>query len=116
MIRLQWSASNRLATPWVRFDRATQIQALMDTNRGEYVDGDAYESLIPSRDEMMARGIIVADTAHLEYAISQQCDYFITTDDRILRFKDERINVISPVDLIGIGEERQWQDATKSTP
>ena len=33
-------------------------------------------------------------------AIYAECDYFITTDDRVLRYRTDRIKVVNPVQFI----------------
>jgi len=52
----------------------------------------------------MAKGIKPADATHIACAITAGCDYLITTDDRMLKFKDERIKIITPTDMVYIME------------
>ncbi len=52
----------------------------------------------------MAIGIKSADATHITCAISAGCDYLITTDDRMLKFKDKRIKIITPTDMAYITE------------
>ena len=51
-------------------------------------------------DEIMATGIKSMDASHLAAAIVAGCDYFITTDDRILKYKGDRIRVMDPVQFL----------------
>ncbi len=44
-------------------------------------------------------GIATKDSAHLACAIYAECDYFITTDDKLLKYKDSRIKIIDPVNF-----------------
>jgi predicted nucleic acid-binding protein len=44
------------------------------------------------------------DATHLSCAITAQCDYFITTDDRLLKHSDNRIDIIDPTDFVKIWE------------
>ena len=48
----------------------------------------------------MATGIKSMDAYHVACAIALKCDYFITTDDRILKYRDDRIKIISPIQFI----------------
>ena len=50
--------------------------------------------------EFSQKGLKTKDASHLACAICAKCDYLITTDDRFLRYKDERIRVISPVEFL----------------
>jgi predicted nucleic acid-binding protein len=69
-----------------------------------YVGIDKLDSLQPLITEIMATGIKSADATHIACAISAGCDYLITTDDRMLKFKDERIKIITPTDMVYIME------------
>ena len=84
---------------------AAKIDDFMNRYSSRYVGNDEKNSLGPLRDEIMGTGIRYADATHLACAIHAKCDYFITTDDRVLKFKDDRIKVINPVDFISIKEE-----------
>ena len=48
----------------------------------------------------MATGIKSMDVYHVACAIALKCDYFITTDDRILKYRDDRIKIMSPIQFI----------------
>ena len=50
-------------------------------------------------------GIKNADSLHLACAISSKCDYFITVDKRVLKYKCDEINIIDPIEFIEIWEE-----------
>ena len=50
-------------------------------------------------------GIKNADSLHIACAIFSGCDYFITVDKRVLKYKDERISILDPVAFIRIWEE-----------
>ena len=77
----------------------------MDTYSSEYVDEKMFTSMKPLRDEIIKEGIKFADASHLACVIHSNCDFFITTDDRILKYRGDRIKVISPVDFIVVKEE-----------
>ena len=50
--------------------------------------------------EIMTKGIKAADAAHVACAIAGNCDYFITVDKRLLKYKDKRIIICNPIELI----------------
>lgn len=50
--------------------------------------------------EIMKTGIKAKDACHVACAISASCDYFLTTDDRLLKYSTEEVHMINPVDFI----------------
>jgi len=49
--------------------------------------------------QIEATGIRPADSLHIACAITAQCDYMVTVDKRILKYKDNRIIICNPVDF-----------------
>lgn len=45
-------------------------------------------------------GVKSADAIHVACAILAKCDFFITTDDRLLRYKSDLISIVDPVEFI----------------
>lgn len=76
----------------------------MKKYRKVYVGRKGKESLRPLIDEIVATGIKSADATHIACAIKAGCEYLITTDDRMLKFKDPRIKIISPTDMLYVVE------------
>ena len=64
------------------------------------VGTDELEDIAPLIGEIMSDGIKMADATHIACAIHSGCDYFVTTDDRLLRSKDPRIRVRTPVEMV----------------
>ena len=50
--------------------------------------------------EIIITGIKNMDASHLAAAIVSGCDYFITTDDRILKYETDRIKIVTPVQFL----------------
>ena len=50
--------------------------------------------------EIAATGIKPVDSLHIACAVTAQCDYMITVDNRILKYQDNRIIICNPVDFI----------------
>ena len=70
----------------------------------DYVDKS--DEVIAIANKICNKGIKTKDASHLACAIYAQCDYFLTTDDKLLKYKDDRIQTINPVDFIMLeGEE-----------
>ena len=64
----------------------------------EFVDKS--DDVIDIANEINQKGIKTKDASHLACAIYAKCDFFLTTDDRLLKYKDDRISIISPIDFI----------------
>ena len=67
-------------------------------NASDYVDES--KEVVTIAHEVSRKGIKVKDASHIACAIYAKCDYFLTTDDRLLKYNDDRIQIISPVDFI----------------
>ena len=51
-------------------------------------------------DSIMKTGIKEKDSAHIACAIIAKCEYFITTDDRLLRYTSDDISIVTPGEFI----------------
>lgn len=54
--------------------------------------------------DIMKNGVKYMDAAHISAAIIAQCDFFITTDKKLLNYKSDKIEIINPIDFIRIWE------------
>jgi predicted nucleic acid-binding protein len=71
-----------------------------------FIDIDKANIIEWKATEIMKCGIKSKDALHLACAIEAACDYFITTDDGILKkCKTGEIKVCSPVEFINIWED-----------
>ena len=66
------------------------------------VDVDASEAVVNCGKGIMLKGIKKKDALHLACAIEAKCDYFLTTDKKLLRTAFDEIIVINPIDFIKI--------------
>ena len=70
------------------------------------VDIDKADTIEMKANEIMRYGVKSKDALHLSCAIEAACNYFITTDDGILRkYRTGEIKVCSPVEFINIWED-----------
>lgn len=51
------------------------------------------------------KGLKAKDALHLSCAIEGKANYFLTTDDKILRLEEKEIKIINPVNLVRIVDE-----------
>lgn len=54
-------------------------------NASEYVGNENIEDIRKAASELMKDGIKMKDAVHLACAIKAGCDYFITTDDKLIK-------------------------------
>ena len=83
-------------------DRRRAIYEFIKQNTSVFVDVDRLNETATIAREIMNTGIKDTDAAHIACAIQTDCDYFLTTDNRVLKYRGEKIEVINPVDFIKI--------------
>jgi predicted nucleic acid-binding protein len=66
---------------------------------------DQTDEVLSIAQEISKTGVKAKDASHLACAIQSECDYFLTTDDRLLKYKDDRIAIINPVDFIALEDD-----------
>lgn len=65
-----------------------------------YVDDSFSEKVSELAVKIMESGIRSADAHHVASAIIAQCGYFLTTDDRLLKYKTDEIEMVDPIEFI----------------
>lgn len=84
-----------------RFSHKRQaIADFMITNESYYVGIEKEEEAKIIAGRIMKSGIKSADALHVACAILAGSDYFITTDDRLLKFQTEEIQDVTPGEFI----------------
>ena len=68
----------------------------------KYAASDMEESdeIITIANSIKKSGLKTKDSLHIACAIIAQCDYFISADDRLLKYKNDKIRIINPIDFI----------------
>jgi len=61
---------------------------------------EAADEIMVNANKIALTGIKEKDSLHLACALFSQCDYFITTDDRLLKFKSDKIKMIDPIQFV----------------
>ncbi|MCL2018234.1 MAG: hypothetical protein FWG70_00620 [Oscillospiraceae bacterium] len=67
-----------------------------------YIGKASFIEIESLSNEIMQTGIKQKDATHLACAIIAKCDYFITTDTRVTKYKTDRIKIANPIDFIRI--------------
>ena len=74
-------------------------------NAVEYVGSDKNDEILAIAKKIQATGVKVADSCHVACAEYSNCNYFLTTDDRVLKYKSDKTTIINPVQFIQILSE-----------
>ncbi len=76
----------------------------MNMNESFYVSDDRNEETIEIAKEIMQSGTKDMDALHVACAVLASCDFFITTDDRLLKYQSPKIQIVTPGEFI-----RRWE-------
>ena len=86
--------------------RRNTIESYIKANASTHV-GYEQKNIIDSLvGEIEDSGVKNGDAVHVACAICAGCDYFLTTDDRLLKYKTEKIQIVNPVDFIRLEVEK----------
>ena len=64
------------------------------------IDTDSAEKVKELADEIITTGVKTADAYHVACAILAESDYFLTTDDRLLKYETDKIKIVDPTEFI----------------
>ena len=84
--------------------RQKTILDFVKENVAAYVDIDQAGEVKVLADEIIATGVKTADAYHVACAIVSGSDYFLTTDDRLLKYKTDKIQIVDPTEFV-----RDWE-------
>ena len=84
-----------------RFSHKRQaISDFMSTNESYYVGAERDGEVKGIAGDIMKTGVESINAFHVACAILSRSDYFITTDDRLLKYKTEDIQIVTLGELI----------------
>ena len=72
-----------------------------------HIGNEMESEVISASTEIMKTGIKYKDSIHLACSIIAECDYFITTDKRVLNYQTDRIKIINPIKFVEIWREME---------
>lgn len=85
--------------------RRYAIFDFIDRNTYVYV-GIERQTLIETKaTEIMKTGVKYKDACHVASAIYAECEYFISTDTRLLKYKSREIKMVTPIEFVTETEE-----------
>lgn len=81
------------------------IKRFMDENSTIYVGAGRVQEAENIAKEIQKTGVKEKDSLHLACAIIAECDYFISTDDRLLKYTSDKMQLLTPTEFIRRLEE-----------
>ena len=87
-------------------DRKLAIDSFIKEYASEYVKVDAAEDIERTAEKIISTGVKFYDAYHVACAIYAGCDYFLSTDKRLLKYQTDKIKILNPIDFIGEMEQK----------
>ena len=81
-------------------ERKETIRQFIAEYASEYVGSEYHKMVEEKAKEIMRTGVKEKDAAHVASAILAGCDYFISTDKRLLKYSTSMIKLLNPLELI----------------
>ena len=80
--------------------RKQSITQFVQTHMKGYVGSERADTIRPIAEEIMKNGIKEKDAYHVASAIYAKCEYFISTDKRLLKYKTDKIRLVTPIEFV----------------
>lgn len=84
--------------------RRESIRRFVHDNSSVYIDVDKADDVKALADSIIGTGVKTADAHHVACSILAKSDFFLTTDDRLLKYKTDKLTITDPIDFI-----RTWE-------
>ena len=80
--------------------RRNAILDFIQENAVGYVGGNRKKEIESKATEIMKAGVKFKDACHVASAIYAGCEYFISTDIRLLKYNTQEIKMVTPIEFI----------------
>ena len=80
--------------------RRNSIVNFISENIKGYVGEERADILKPMAENIMEQGVKEKDAYHVASAIYAKCDYFISTDIRLLKYRTDKIKLVTPIEFV----------------
>lgn len=80
--------------------RRNTILDFIDQNTFAYVGVERRAEIEAKANEIMKTGVKFKDACHVASAIYAKCEYFISTDIRLLKFATKEIKMVTPIEFV----------------
>lgn len=81
------------------------ISKFIDENTYVYVSEAVHEEIEKTAKVIMAAGVKYKDACHVACAIKAGCEFFLSTDKRLLKYRSNSIKMLNPIEFIEEMEE-----------
>ena len=85
--------------------RRNAIKSFVKEHTSVYIGVDCGDAAKALADEIISTGVKTADAYHVACAILAGSDCFLTTDNRLLKYRTDKIMMMNPTGFI-----RQWEE------
>lgn len=76
------------------------IEKFMKEYASLYVSNKNEKEIARIANTIMETGVKEKDAYHVACAVIAECNYFVTTDDRLLKYQSEKIELVTPGEFI----------------
>ncbi|WP_173468516.1 type II toxin-antitoxin system VapC family toxin [Fibrobacter succinogenes] len=83
-------------------DRKSAITKFLNDNVFDYVGSDKSDVIATNAKKIMATGVKMKDACHIACAELMNCDYLLSTDKRMLKYKSNSIKLINPIEFLNL--------------
>lgn len=80
--------------------RKQAITEFIENNTAVYVSDARLSEISDKAHKIMKTGVKYKDACHIACAIMADCEYFLTTDRRLLKYKSDKLNIMNPLDFV----------------
>ena len=103
--KLQWASSFILdyensCNPYT--DRKSAITKFLNDNVFDYVGSDKSDVIAINAKKIMTTGVKMKNACHIACAELMNCDYLLSTDKRMLKYKSNSIKLINPIEFLNL--------------
>ena len=81
-------------------EKKMELIASYQENAVGYVGGNRKKEIEVKATEIMKAGVKFKDACHVASAIYAECEYFISTDIRLLKYNTQEIKMVTPIEFI----------------
>lgn len=80
--------------------RKKAIKEFLEKNTTIYVSEAKQNEIVEMAEQIMQTGVKYKDACHVACAVLAECEYFLTTDKRLLKYKTEKLKMLNPIDFV----------------
>lgn len=89
--------------------RKTGISEFIIENSSIHVGSNNNEKINEMALQIMKTGVKYKDACHIASAIIADCEYFISTDKRLLKYKTDSLKLVTPIEFISEMEDEFYE-------